>query len=85
MVTQDKNQKRGEGNEGPGVSRHNKRVDMLHDEGGTKGLQKCGFYDSLVSQPWSDLGRRAIPLIGNINFVDNFGAKVDASACEAFV
>ena len=52
---------------------------------GRKASRSGGFEDSLVSQPWSDLGRRAIPLIGNINFVDNFGAEVDASACEACV
>jgi hypothetical protein len=39
-----------------------------------------GVDDSLVSQPWSDIGGRAIPLIGNINFVDDFGAEMDTSA-----
>lgn len=40
--------------------------------------------DSLVCQPWSDTGRRAIPLVGDKNFVDKFGAKVNASTCEVF-
>jgi hypothetical protein len=47
---------------------------------GRKVSKSGGVDDSLVSQPWSDLGRGAIPFIGNINFVDNFGAEVDASA-----
>ena len=66
--------------EGPEVPKVNKRVDILHDNIGTKGLQKWWVDDLLVSQPWSDLGRRAIPFIRNINFVDDFGAEVDASA-----
>jgi hypothetical protein len=36
--------------------------------------------DSLVCQPWSDLGWRAIPLVGNINFVNKFGTEMNASA-----
>lgn len=44
-----------------------------------------GIGDSLVCQTWCDLGWRAIPLVGNVNFVDEFGTEVNASACEAFV
>lgn len=47
---------------------------------GHKVFRGGGVDDSLVSQPWSDLGRGTIPFIGNINFVDNFGAEVDTSA-----
>jgi hypothetical protein len=59
----------------------------LYNDNGTKGVQvrTGGVDDSLVCQPWSDLGWRAIPLVGNIYFVNKFGAEVDASACEAFV
>jgi hypothetical protein len=56
------------------------RIDILHATLGRKTSRSGGVDDSLVSQPWSDLGRRAIPLIGNENFVYNFGAEVDASA-----
>lgn len=46
---------------------------------GRKVSRSGGFDDSLVRQPWGDLGWRTVPLIGNINFVNEFGAEVDAS------